>query len=158
MSSSYQNPIVRNLHKLESLTPYKSVYTQNRSKEGSRNAHKSTTQEQHTHKRKESAQIKTTELQLTNASKSLSNKSTSWSQRFRVVRVLGFYSMAPKGSFHSPKGPRSCWSSIWKDLIAFCPRVHRTLHSATVTKYLIGYFLLLGAPYYSVRLLTVSFG
>jgi hypothetical protein len=35
---------------LESFTPYKIVYNQNISKDGSRYTHKSTTQQQHAHK------------------------------------------------------------------------------------------------------------
>jgi hypothetical protein len=31
------------------------------------------------------------------------------------------------GSFYSPKGPRSHLIFIWKALVAFCPRVHRTV-------------------------------
>jgi hypothetical protein len=50
ISSLYQNPVVRNLHKLESLTSYTIDYKQNWSKDGSRNAHKSTTQQQHAHR------------------------------------------------------------------------------------------------------------
>jgi hypothetical protein len=46
---------VKNLHKLESLTPYIDDYNQNRSKDVSRNAHKSTTQQQYAHKQKERA-------------------------------------------------------------------------------------------------------
>jgi hypothetical protein len=34
------------------------------------------------------------------------------------------------GPFYSPKGPRSRWRSIWKAMVAFCPRVHRTVHFA----------------------------
>jgi hypothetical protein len=66
---------VRNLHKLESLMPYTSVYNQNQSKEVSTNAHKSTTLQQHTHEWKERAhENKMTELHLKNALKSLSKK------------------------------------------------------------------------------------
>jgi hypothetical protein len=32
-----------------------------------------------------------------------------------------------RGSFYSPDGPMSCWNSIWKALVAFCSRVHRTV-------------------------------
>jgi hypothetical protein len=58
--------------------------------------------------------------------------------------------MAPRGSFHSPKGLRSCWNSIWKALVAFCPRVHQTVRCtpdiAQCNGYEspIGHFLLLG--------------
>jgi hypothetical protein len=44
--------MARNLHKLESLTPYTNDYNQNWSKYGTRDTHKSTTQQQHTHKQK----------------------------------------------------------------------------------------------------------
>jgi hypothetical protein len=76
---------VRNLHKLESLTPYTNDHNQIQSKEGSRTAHKSTiAATQHTSK-EESARIKTRESQLNNTLKSLSNKSKAWSQSFGVV-------------------------------------------------------------------------
>ena len=60
--------------------------------------------------------------------------------------MLGVVLQVSRGPFYSPKGPRSHWSSIWKALVAFCPRVHRTLHSATATNHLIGWFPVLGAP------------
>jgi hypothetical protein len=41
--------------------------------------------------------------------------------------VLSVVLHAPRGPFYSPKGPRSCWSSIWKALVALCPWVHRTV-------------------------------
>jgi hypothetical protein len=64
--------------------------------------------------------------------------------------MLGVVLHAPRGPFYSPKGPKSRWSSIWKALVAFCPWVHRlsgahrTLHSATTTNHLIGWFPILG--------------
>jgi hypothetical protein len=85
ISSLYQNHVVRNLHKLYSLTPYTIDYNRNQSKDGSRNVHKNTTQQQHTYKWKESAQNTTTELRLKKAIKSLSSKTIAWSQRFGVV-------------------------------------------------------------------------
>jgi hypothetical protein len=36
---------------------------------------------------------------------------------------------APRESFYSPKGQRSHLIFIWKVLVAFCPRVHRTMNS-----------------------------
>jgi hypothetical protein len=49
---------------------------------------------------------------------------------------LGNRSMYIGGSFYSPKGPKSHWSSIWKGPDAFCPRsgAHQTQHSGTVTR------------------------
>jgi hypothetical protein len=40
-----------------------------------------------------------------------------------VQRLLGVVLHAPRIPFYSPKGARSRWSSIWKALVAFCPRV-----------------------------------
>jgi hypothetical protein len=40
--------------------------------------------------------------------------------------VLGVVLHAPRGPFY-PKGPRSCWSSNWKALVAFYPRMHQTV-------------------------------
>jgi hypothetical protein len=55
MSSLYQYPFVRNLHKLKPLTPYKNDYNKKQSRDGRRNIHKSTMQQQHAHKQKERA-------------------------------------------------------------------------------------------------------
>jgi hypothetical protein len=65
---------------------------------------------------------------------------------------------APRGSFYSPQWTKEPFIFIWKALVAFCARVHQTLHSATATDRLIGYFPLLGAPDYLVHLLTVGSG
>jgi hypothetical protein len=37
---------------------------------------------------------------------------------------------APRDPFYSPKAARSCWSSIWKEIVAFCLWTHRTVSSA----------------------------
>jgi hypothetical protein len=61
---------------------------------------------------------------------SLTSEAMVWSQRLGVVEFLRDACVelhALRGSFYSPKGPRSRWSSIWKAMIAFCPRVHRTV-------------------------------
>jgi hypothetical protein len=64
--------------------------------------------------------------------------------------MLGYLLHIPRGSFYSPKGPNSCWSSIWKALVAFCPWVHRTIRCTPDTaqcndyESLIGWFPLLG--------------
>jgi hypothetical protein len=65
--------------------PYTNDYNQIQSKEGSRDAHNSTTQQQHEHKQKKERTNQTMESQLKNTLKSLSNKSTAWSQKFGVV-------------------------------------------------------------------------
>ena len=41
--------------------------------------------------------------------------------------MLGYQVEAPRGFFYSPKGSRSRCSFIWKALVAFCLRVHRTV-------------------------------
>jgi hypothetical protein len=78
LSSLYQFPVVRNVHKLESLMPYTNVYNQSWGKDGSRNTYNNTSKE-------ESARIKTAQSQLKRALKSLSNELTAWSQSFGVV-------------------------------------------------------------------------
>jgi hypothetical protein len=35
----------------------------------------------------------------------------------------------PRAPFYSPKVARSCWSSIWKAIVAFYPWVHRTVNN-----------------------------
>jgi hypothetical protein len=60
--------------------------------------------------------------------------------------ILGILLCGPRGSFYSPKGPRSRWSFIWKLPPLFCLWVHRTVQCtldsscATSTKSLIGCF------------------
>jgi hypothetical protein len=41
--------------------------------------------------------------------------------------MLGLVLHAPRAPFDSSKGPRSRWSFIWQELVAFCPWVHRTI-------------------------------
>jgi hypothetical protein len=71
--------------------------------------------------------------------------------------VLGVELHAPRGPFYSPKGPRSCWSSIWKALVAFCPRVHRTVRCTPDSEQCVGtesrdwLVSVLGAPERPVR-------
>jgi hypothetical protein len=58
--------------------------------------------------------------------------------------------MVPRGPFIAPKWPRSHWNSIWKALVALCPRVHRTVRCTPDTtqcnsyRSLFGCFPLLG--------------
>jgi hypothetical protein len=82
-SSLYHNiSFVRNLHKLQSLTPYASDHNQNQSK----NTHKrEQSQQQHAQKQRQEWNNKTTELQLRNMLKSLSNHRTAWSRSLIVV-------------------------------------------------------------------------
>jgi hypothetical protein len=42
-----------------------------------------------------------------------------------------YYSMRLGGPFYSPKEARSRWSSIWKAIVAFCPRAHQTIRCTT---------------------------
>jgi hypothetical protein len=60
--------------------------------------------------------------------------------RVSEFQHLGTSSMLLGGSFYSPKEPRSCWSSIWKALVAFCPWVHRTIRCTPDTKHCVIYF------------------
>jgi hypothetical protein len=48
----------------------------------------------------------------------------------------------PRGPFYSPKEPRSRWSSIWKALVALCPRVHRTVRSTPESEQCNDYWIL----------------
>jgi hypothetical protein len=48
--------------------------------------------------------------------------------------MLGVLLHASRGSFYSPKGPRSRWSSIWKALVSICPWVHRTVRCTPNTE------------------------
>jgi hypothetical protein len=63
--------------------------------------------------------------------------------------------MAPRGPFYSPRGLGAIGSSISKfHTCLVC--AHRTVHSLTVHKYLIGWFPVLGAPDCPVTQLTVG--
>jgi hypothetical protein len=42
----------------------------------------------------------------------------------------GFQLHTPRGSFYSPKGQRSRFFFVWKALVAFYLRAHRTVNSA----------------------------
>jgi hypothetical protein len=44
-----------------------------------------------------------------------------------ALRLLGYLLHAPRGPFYSPKAARSRWEQIWKAILAFCRRVHRTV-------------------------------
>jgi hypothetical protein len=120
LPSLYQYPVVRNLHKLESLTPYTNDYNPIRSKERSGDTHNSTTQQQHAHKQKRVHKSKRSHISKTRPNLSLTNQQRGCrgSELWCAQSMLGYCFMAPRGSFYSPKGPRSRWSFIWK-LLAF---------------------------------------
>jgi hypothetical protein len=45
--------------------------------------------------------------------------------------MLGVVLHVPRGPFYSPKADRSCWSSIWKAILAFCRVAHQTVRCIT---------------------------
>jgi hypothetical protein len=116
--------------------------SKHKSKEGVE-THIRVQEQQHTHTSKgENTRIKTIE--------SLSKKCSILSRMSRkrgcvesefwcALIMLGLCSMVPRGSFYSPKGPRSRWSSIWSDLVAFYPWVHRTIRCTPYTAQYNGY-------------------
>jgi hypothetical protein len=125
------SPFVRNLHKLESLTPYTNDLNQSSRVMGSSNTHNSSNHINTCTRVKKRAQETT---QQSYSSTRCSNLYLAKQQLGReisvlwnVQRMLGQFSMAPRGSFYSPKGLRSRRSSVWKALVAFCPRAHRTI-------------------------------
>jgi hypothetical protein len=83
-----------------------------------------------------------------------------------------YCSMALRGgSFYSAKGPKSRWTFIWKALVVFYPRVHRTVRCTPDTVQCNSYesldwllsasgasICLVGAPDCSVLLLIVGSG
>jgi hypothetical protein len=124
------NPFVRNLHTLESLTPYTSDLNKKQSKGGSRvhTQEHNRSNNKHTSQR-ESTRTRTTELQLRNVLESLKHFKTAWSQSLGVAvcsRMLSVMVEVPRDLFYSPKGPRSRCSFIWKAQITFCLRAHQT--------------------------------
>jgi hypothetical protein len=77
---------MRNIHKLESLTPYTNDLNHSTRVRGSSNTHKSkSAAATRTQVKKKSTRIKTSESQLKNALKSLSNEIAAWSRGLVVV-------------------------------------------------------------------------
>jgi hypothetical protein len=76
------------------------------------------TRAQHSNKthtsKEESAQIKTIESQLKNVLKSNQKRGHRVFEMWCAQSMLSCYSKAPRGSFYSPKRPRSHWRIIWK--------------------------------------------
>jgi hypothetical protein len=95
--------------------------THTRDKNTTTNAHKSREE----HKRQRNGV--TTQNACSNLNLSKQKRGRSVSVLWDVQRMLGVLLNAPRGPFYSPKGPRSRWSSIWKALVAFYPRVHWTV-------------------------------
>jgi predicted DNA-binding WGR domain protein len=121
---------VRNLHKLESLTPYTNDLNQNWGKEGVETHTRTQSQQEHAHKSRRERKNQSSRLTAQKRAKSLSNETIAWSQSLGVVvcsRSACVQLHAPRGSFYSPKGPRSCLVFIWKALVVFCPWVHWTV-------------------------------
>jgi hypothetical protein len=85
-SSLSQIPFVRNLHKLESLTPYIDDLNQSTKVRGNSNTHNNLIRSNNTHmSREKSVWNKIVESHLKNTLKSLSNESEVWSQSLRVA-------------------------------------------------------------------------
>jgi hypothetical protein len=121
---------VRNLHKLESLTPYK-IWSQSRTRvrEGVATHTRTQMQQDHAHKWEKIAQMKTDRVSTQNVLKSLSNEP----KRDRSLRVCcvilwcfgvlhGYRSMASMGSSYIPKDPRSRWLFIREAISLPCLR------------------------------------
>jgi hypothetical protein len=58
-----------------------------------------------------------------------------------VVGMLGILLHAPRGPFYSPKAARSRLEQIWKAILAFCRRAHRTVRCTPDTVRCPIYFL-----------------
>jgi hypothetical protein len=107
----YHNiPFVRNLHKLESLTPYTNDHNQNWSKGGSKNTH---TRAQSLNNTQESKEKSATTKQQSYDSNMRSNLSLiaercghGVSELQCALRMLSVMVEAPKDLFYSLKGPR----------------------------------------------------
>jgi hypothetical protein len=48
-----------------------------------------------------------------------------------LLATLVFLLEAPRSPFYRPKGPRSRWNPIWKEILAFCRVAHRTVRCTT---------------------------
>jgi hypothetical protein len=122
---------MRNLYKLESLTPYTNYFNQGTRLRGSSNTHKRPNHSNTCTRVKKRAQ----EIaQRSYNSKTCSNLYLAKQQRGLNVsvlldaqRMLSVLLHAPRGSFYSPKGQRGYLFFNWKELIAFCSWVHRTV-------------------------------
>jgi hypothetical protein len=116
---------VRNLHKLESLTPY-TIWSKLRTrvKERVANAHKSTNAARPcTQVKKRAHEWKPTESQFkTSSNLSLMNQSviTESQSCCMILWYLGYMLHVPRVPFYSPKEPRSRWFFIWEAIDLPC--------------------------------------
>jgi hypothetical protein len=99
------------------------ITIKNKSKGGSSNTHKSTNAARPRTQVKKRAHEWKPAVSTQNALKSLSNEP----KRNRIVSkllyalvILRCYSMAPRGSFYSPKKPMSHWFFIWEAISLPC--------------------------------------
>jgi hypothetical protein len=70
---------MRNLHKLESLTPYTNDLKQNQSKEGVETHMRTQSQQQHTHKSRKERKSQNVKVIAQEHAQTLSNESAAWS-------------------------------------------------------------------------------
>jgi hypothetical protein len=73
-------------------------------------------------------------LQLEQCSNLKNDDPIAWMQSLDVLGCfckLCVLLHAPRGPFYSPKEARSRWRTTWKDILAFCRVVHRTVWCTT---------------------------
>jgi hypothetical protein len=149
LSLSQEYPIVRNLHNLESLTPYIIWSPMNTRVRGSRNTHKWLSCSNNTHTSQEkSTQNNTTESQLKDTLKSLSQWNNGVIAKSRHCRMFNgcfvwssmhigvpFIARRDLGAIRAPFG------SHWLPSVRGCTEqsgAHRTMKSARVENRVIG--------------------
>jgi hypothetical protein len=150
LSSLYQYPFVRNLHRLESLKPYTNDYNQIQIKERSRYAHKSTMQQQHAHKQRrertnQNERVTTQERAQISLQQIKSVDAELWS--CSVLKVcLGNSSICLGCIFIAPRDLGAVGASFGSSQPYLsagaldCSVAYRTLHSATTNRFPIGHF------------------
>jgi hypothetical protein len=111
-----------------SHTLYNTITITNKCKRGRSNIHKSTnTTRPHTQVKKRAHEWKPTEFQtktrwdLSEQTKALSeSQSMLYALVFFLIVLHGYCSMAPRGSFYSPKEPMCRWIFIWEAISLPC--------------------------------------
>jgi hypothetical protein len=133
LSLYQQYSIVRNLNNFGVSHALHKWSQMNTIVRGNRSTHTHGTKwQQHTHTQSKRRAQKTVQQRYNSNHmlKSLTSEAIAWSQHLGVVECSrDAWCGAPcaRVPFYSPKETRSRWSSIWMALVAFCPRVHRTV-------------------------------
>jgi hypothetical protein len=122
---------VRNLHTMESLTLTQMITIKSGVRRGVETHTRAQMQQQtHTQSKKREHEWKWQSYSSRtrfNLSLAIRQRGCGVLELLCAQRMLVYQVEAPRGSIYSPKGQGSRCSSIWKALVSFCLRVHRTV-------------------------------